>query len=582
MNTRRAKLLLGTVTALFAATTAATVATASTDTTSPTETTAAVATTSGDDATATTSGDATATTAAESETTAAGSATTDAAAPSTTANPNVHLEDDEDAGEPVRGGTLRLMMRLDADQLDPAVSTDTSGVIVGALVYEGLVSQFRGEIQPSLAESWEISDDGLEYTFTLREGAMFHSGRAVTADDVVYSLERVMNPDTLSPNINSYEPIESVTASDERTVVITLKKPHAPLLFLLASLSASVVDQDVVDSGGVVAPPDGGTGPFVLSEHNVGRNIMLTAFEDYWDPELPYLDAIDITWNPDDNARAAAIRSHSVDVLSRPAPEFLQSLKDDPNIKWYGGSGSLSLHLLMNSSVEPFNDERVRQAIFYALDRQTILDIANSGEGLPLNGGYLPPDRWGGLTEPIYGAPDLDKARALLAEAGYPDGFDTTLTVIATSAFQVRQAEVEKEMLAEIGINVTINPVEAQVATDMTRAGDFEMYQSGFGLRADPDERLTAAFSTGGGLNYANWSDPEFDALLEEARGELDQDRRAELYQQADTILATRGPAAFTILTADYDVVWKNVNGYRADPTPGFGIYKYLWMSEDS
>lgn len=490
----------------------------------------------------------------------------------------IHLEDEGDQGEPVRGGVLRMLLRLDANQLDPHVSTDTTGVVVGALVYEGLVSQFRGEIRPALAESWELSDDGLEYTFTLREGATFHSGRTVTADDVVYSLERVMNPDTLSPNINSYANIESVTAPDPSTVVITLSQPHSPLLFLLSALSSSVVDKDVVDAGGVVAPPDGGTGPFKLVEHNVGRNIVLEANDDYWDPELPYLDGIDMTWNPDDNARAAAIRSHSVDVLFRPAPEFMDSLKSDPNIKWYGGSGSLSLHLLLNSSVAPFDDVRVRQAIFHALDRQVLLDIANAGLGLPLNGGYLPPDRWGGLTEPVYGAPDIETAKALLAEAGYPDGFDVTLTVIGTSAFQVRQAEVEKEMLAAIGIDVTIEPVEAQVATEMTRAGDFEMYQSGFGLRADPDERFSAAFTTGGGLNYAKWSDPEFDALIEQARVEVDQAVRAELYQQADYILATRGPAAFTILTADFDVVWKNVYGFRADPSPGFGVYKYLWI----
>ena len=222
-------------------------------------------------------------------------------------------------------------------------------------------------------------------------------------------------------------------------------------------------------------------------------------------------------------------------------------------------SGSLSLHLLLNSSVALFDDVRVRQAIFHALDRQVLLDRQRRA-GLPLNGGYSRPTA-GAAHRTRHGAPTSDRQGAL-AEAGYPDGFDVTLTVIGTSAFQVRQAEVEKEMLAAIGIDVTIEPVEAQVATEMTRAGDFEMYQSGFGLRADPDERFSAAFTTGGGLNYAKWSDPEFDALIEQARVEVDQAVRAELYQQADYILATRGPAAFTILTADFDVVWKNVYGF--------------------
>jgi len=500
-------------------------------------------------------------------------------APATT---EVRFEDDDvDSLEPEYGGTLRFLARLDADQIDPHVATDTTGIISAALVYEGLVENVRGEIQPLLAESWEISEDQLTYTFDLREGVTFHSGRPMEAEDVVYSLGRVMDPETRAPNASSYSSIASVEAPDPSTVVITLERPHSPLLFLLSALSSSVVDREVAETQGLDAPPGGGTGPFMYAEHNVGRNLLVTAHEDYWDPELPYLDGIDFTFNPDDNARAAAIRSNSVDLLFRPAPEFIDSLKEDENIKWYGGSGSLSLHLLLNASREPFDDERVRQAIFLALDRQELLDVANQGQGLPLNGGYLPPDRWGGLQEAVYGEPDLERARELLAEAGYADGFEAELTVIGTSAFQVRQAEVEQAQLAQIGIDITINPVDAAVSREITESGDFDMYQSGFGLRADPDERFSAAFHSEGGLNYAKWSDEEFDSLIEEARAAAALEERTELYQQADRILAERGPAAFTILTADHDVVWENVMGYRADPTPNFSIYKRLWLATE-
>ncbi|MFC4555630.1 ABC transporter substrate-binding protein [Georgenia faecalis] len=494
---------------------------------------------------------------------------------------DVHLQDpDIDDHEPQYGGTLRFLARLDADQIDPHVATDTTGIISGALVYEGLVENVRGEIEPLLAESWEISEDQLTYTFDLREDVVFHSGRPMAAEDVIYSLERVMDPATLAPNASSYSAIESLEAPDPSTLVINLSRPHSPMLFLLSALSSSVVDREVVESTGLDTPPGGGTGPFVFAEHNVGRNLRLTANENYWHPELPYLEGIDFTFNPDDNARAAAIRSNSVDLLFRPAPEFIDSLKEDENLKWYGGSGSLSLHLLLNTAREPFDDERVRQAIFLALDRQELLDVANQGQGIPLNGGYLPPDRMGGLQEAVYGEPDLERARELLAEAGYEDGFEAELTVIGTSAFQVRQAEVEQAQLAQIGIEITINPVDAAVSREITGSGDFDMYQSGFGLRADPDERFSAAFTTDGGLNYANWSDEEFDALIEEARASASQEERAELYQQADRILAERGPAAFTILTADYDVVWENVMGYRGDSTPSFSIYKHLWLAQ--
>ncbi|WP_299521049.1 ABC transporter substrate-binding protein [uncultured Serinicoccus sp.] len=492
----------------------------------------------------------------------------------------IRYEDEQSDMDPEYGGTLRFLARLDAEELDPHVGTDTTSIIAGALVYEGLVENVRGEIQPLLAESWEISEDNLTYTFDLRDDVVFHSGRPMTAEDVVYSLERVMDPETLSPNAANYEDISTVEAVDDYTVVITLSQPFAPLLFQLSALSSSVVDREVVESEGLSGPPGGGTGPFMLDTHNVGRDLTLAANPDYWDPELPYLDGIEFTWNPDDNARAAAIRSESVDLLFQPAPTFMEALMNDPNLKWYGGSGSLSLHLLLNASKEPFDDERVRQAIFHALDRQELLDVANEGYGIPLNGGYLPPDRWGGLQEPVYGEPDLETARQLLEDAGYPDGFEAELAVIGSSAFQLRQAEVEQAQLAEIGIDVTLNPVDASISREITASGDFDMYQSGFGLRADPNERFTAAFHSDGGLNWAGWSDEEFDNLIEEARTVGDMDERAELYQQADRILAERGPAAFTILTASYDVVRDDVMGYSYDPTPSFSIYKNLWLDD--
>lgn len=492
----------------------------------------------------------------------------------------IRYEDEDQSAEPQHGGSLSFLARLDADEMDPHVGTDTTSIIAGALVYEGLVENVRGEIQPLLADSWEISEDGLTYTFQLRDDVVFHGGRPMVADDVVYSLERVMDPETRAPNAASYQDIASIEAPDDHTVVITLAQPFAPMLFQLSALSSVVVDREVVEDSGLSAPPGGGTGPFMFEEHNVGRDLTLAANPDYWHAELPYLDEIVFTWNPDDNARAAAIRSESVDLLFQPAPTFMETLMNDENLKWYGGSGSLSLHLLLNTDRAPFDDERVRQAIYHALDRQELLEVANEGYGIPLNGGYLPPDRWGGLQEPVYGEPDLEKARELLADAGYPDGFEAELTVIGSSAFQLRQAEVEQAQLAQIGIDVTLNPVDAQVSRDLTDSGEFDMYQSGFGLRADPNERFTAAFHSDGGLNWANWSDEEFDRLIEEARVISDQGERAELYEQADRILAERGPAAFTILTASYDVVLDHVMGYSYDPTPSFSIYKHLWLDD--
>ncbi|GAA2594329.1 ABC transporter substrate-binding protein [Dactylosporangium fulvum] len=494
---------------------------------------------------------------------------------------NVRLEDEsQPAGTPKSGGRLRVMIRLDANELDPHKMSETSAFVVNEQIYESLVESYRGEIKPAIAESWEQSADGTTLTFKLRDNAYFHSGRKVTAADVKYSIERIKDPATRAPRARSYEGITAVEVPDERTAVFKLSKPNAAILTLLSTAASSIVDRTVVEEkGGLNTAVDGGSGPFKIASRVAGQTIKLDKHSQYWQAGLPYLDGLDFTFNPDDNARAAAVRNGTVDFLWRPAPEFIDALKRDEKLKWYGGSGSLSLHLRLNTSKAPYDNVKVRQAIYYALDRQEILDVANSGFGTALNAGYLPPDRYGALTDPIYGKADIEKAKKLLAEAGYPNGFEAKLMVIATSAFQVRSAEVEQQQLAKIGIKVTIESVESTIADTKTKSSDFDMYQSGFGLTYDPDERFTASFLKGGGLNYGNWSDPEYESLIVQARAELDKAKRATLYQQAEKILAERGPVAMTFLNADFDVVQKDVMGYRGDPTPTYRFYRNLWLN---
>ncbi|SDG00798.1 peptide/nickel transport system substrate-binding protein [Sinosporangium album] len=492
---------------------------------------------------------------------------------------NVRLQDEtQSSSAPKSGGRLSIMIRLDAVELDPHRMSETSAFVINEQVYDSLVQSYRGEIKPGLAESWEQSVDGKTLTFKLRDNAYFHSGRKVTAKDVKYSLERIKDPKTRAPRARSYESISSVEAKDDHTVVITLSQTNAAILTLLSTTASSIVDSTVVEAGGLNGKVDGGSGPFKLASRVTGQAIKLDKHDKYWEKDLPYLDGMDFTFNPDDNARAAAVRSGTIDFLWRPAPEFIDALKKDETLKWYGGSGSLSLHLRLNTSKAPYDNVKVRQAIYHALDRQEILNVANSGFGTALNAGYLPPDRFGAVSKPLYGKADIEKAKALLAEAGYPDGFEAKLMVIATSAFQVRSAEVEQQQLAKIGIKVTIESVEATTADTKTKSGDFDMYQSGFGLTYDPDERFSASFLKGGGLNYGDWSDPEYEKLVVQARSELDEAKRAALYQQAETILAERGPVAMTFLNADFDVVRKDVMGYQGDPTPTYRFYRKLWL----
>jgi len=492
----------------------------------------------------------------------------------------IRMEDTTTAGPPRRGGRITMLIRLDAANIDPHTAVETSAWVIVDQIYESLLESVRGELRPAIAERWEVSADGLTYTFHLRADSRFHrSDRAVTSADVKYSLERIQNPATASPGRRSFEGITAIDTPDARTVVLRLAEPHAPLLTLLSSNRASIVDRAVAEApGGLNGSVGGGSGPFVLTRRVVGQRFVLNRNPNYWAETQPYVDGIDITFNPDDNARAAAIRSGTVNFLWRAAPEFIDSLKAAPGLKWFGGEGSLSLHLRLNTSRRPYDDVRVRQAIFHAIDRGEILEIANSGHGQPLFGGYLPPDRWGGLRTPVHGAPDLARARALLADAGFRQGFQTTLTVNASSAFQLRSAQVIQAQLQQIGIRITLRPVESTVANAATRNNDFDLFQSGFSLSLDPDERLTSAFATGGGLNFGNWSDPEYDRLLAAARAERDRAARELLYHESERILATRGPVAMTWVSADYDVISERIMGYRGDSSPSYRFTKALWF----
>ena len=495
----------------------------------------------------------------------------------------IRLKDENPGGPPVSGGRLKFQMRLEPANLDPHKTTESAAYVVTENIYESLLESVRGDLRPAIAKSWTISPDGLTYTFQLTEGLTFHSGRPLLAEDVKYSLERVMDPATASPRAQSFKMIRSIDVPDDLTVVLNLSEVSAPLLSMLAAGGSAIVDREVAESSsGLNGTVDGGSGPFVLKARESGQRVVLDKNPNYRIAGLPYLDGIDVTWSGDDNARAAAIRSGTTDFLWRAAPEFIDALKADPGLKWYGGAGTLSLHARLNVAKAPFDDVRVRQALFYAVDRQALLDTANSGHGQVLRAGYLPADRYGALTTPVYGAPDLEKAKQLLSDAGYADGFKVSIMAVASSAFQTRQGELLQQQLAELNIDVELEFLEATVTSSRAASGDFDIYLTGLTMSIDPDDRLSAGFSSTGGSNYGHWSDAEYDDLLAQARRELDVDKRAELYQKSERILAERGPVIFSFVTADYDVVAKNVMGYDGDPTPSFRFYKHLWLSDAS
>lgn len=497
---------------------------------------------------------------------------------STDAQPSATTSDSgqpASSGSATTGGILRILLKQDEGQgFDPAILTYSTGFVIAQQMFDSLAEvQPDGEITPSLAEGWDISDDEMTYVFTLREGVMFHDGTEMTADDVVFTINRILDPETASPRATLYSAVESVEATGPYEVTIQLNEPFSPLLSALADITAGIVSDEAVEAAGADFYREPvGTGAFKMDDWVEGQSVALVRHDDYWDGDKPYLDGITFTFNADDNARAAAVRAGDVDFLYDGPESLLSVMKEDDKIVVYSPEGQMSwLYLLLNMQKEPFDDVRVRQAIYTAIDRQELADLCQPGNSNPLNAGFLPPTHWAGNTETLY-EQDYDRAQELLDEAGYGDGFSFTINSLTGWSFQNCTAQAIQEQLAPLNITVDVAIMESgQLATerdqeDMSSDAAMDAMVLGFSGTIDPDERFQQTFLAGGGTNFVDFDDQEIAELAEEARQTSDRDARAELYRQAQTLLAERGPFAFLYNYYKYDAAATAVKDYVFNP----------------
>jgi peptide/nickel transport system substrate-binding protein len=468
-----------------------------------------------------------------------------------------------------RGGELRFMLIQDAQTYDPAKTTESTAFTINSVVYDTLAElQPDGEIVPSLAQSWDITPDGLTYTFKLQKGVKFHNGREMTATDVKYSLDRIMDPATRSPRGLQYGSVASIDAPDPGTVVIKLKEPFAPLLATLADISAAVVPKEAVDAaGGDLSKGPVGTGPFRWTDWVRDQSVKVEAFKDHWRTGLPKLDRITFSFNNDANARGAAVRSGNVDFLWDAPAALLETFKNDASLEVFGANLQQQnwAYLLLNTQKDLFTDVRVRQAIYQALDRETIAQVSSPGLAGVLNAGFLPPTHWAGVKDVIY-KPDQAKAKQLLTDAGKAGGFKFTISALAGSDFQVRSAQTIQQQIKPLGIEAEIRLLDASGLLGAARNGEFEGLVLGFSGTIDPDERFQQTFIAGGGTNYAKFSDAKVEELVKEARRALTRDERAKLYREAQLRLAEVGPFAYLYNYNKMDVLQKYVKGYVFNP----------------
>ena len=462
---------------------------------------------------------------------------------------------------------INVGMVLEPPNLDPTGGAAAAiDEVVYANIFEGL-TRFGpdGSVNPALAESWDISEDGLTYTFHLHPGVIFHDGTTMDAEDVKFSLDRARAEDSTNAQKALFADIADVEVVDPLTVKVTLSQPNGSFVFNMAWGDAVIVAPESADTN---ATNPIGTGPFVFDDWVQGDHVTMVKSPDYWGTPVK-LDKVTFKFIGDPTAGFAAMMAGDVDAFPNfPAPETLPQLAADPRFKVIVGSTEGETVMAMNNKREPYSDIRVREAVAHAINRQDIIDGAMFGYGTPIGTFFAPHN-------PAYidltGLSDFDpeKSRALLAEAGYPDGFETTLQLPPTP-YARRGGEVIAAQLAEVGITAKIENVEWAQWLSGPFAGDYDLT-----IVSHTEPFDIGAFAKPG--YYFGYENPDFNEVIAELNDTTDPDARTALIQKAETMLAEDYAAAFLfelaktgVANAKIEGLWENSPAQANDLT---GVY---------
>ena len=423
---------------------------------------------------------------------------------------------------------IRIGVALEPPMLDPtAGAAEAIDVVVYQNVFEGLTRiDQTGAVQPDLAESWTISDDGLTYRFKLREDVTFHDGTGFDAEDVKFTFERILAPDSVNAQKALYAPIAAVTVIDPLTVELKLSRPDGLFLFNLGRGDAVIV---APESAANNASEPIGTGPFAFVQWDRGSRVILERYEPYWG-EKPALTKASYIFISDTATMTNALLAGDIDGTNNFAPEALAVFEGNPQFKVLVGSTEGETILATNNRKPPFDNLKVRQAMAHALNRQEIIDGATYGYGVPIGTHFAPHHPYYLDLTDTYPY-DPEAAKALLAEAGYPDGFSATLK-LPPVAYARLSGQIIASEFAQVGIKLDLVNMEwAQWLEDVLTNKDFDLTivshvePFDIGIYADPNY-------------YFGYDNPQVQALNEQLNASIDDGERKALAQQIETIIA--------------------------------------------
>jgi len=475
-----------------------------------------------------------------------------------------------------RDGVLRVSASAIV-QTDPALISSDSEVMVANAVYDYLVDVDEdNQIQPRIAENWEVSDGGLTYKFFLAEDINFHDGSPLSAQDVVWTFNRLRDPESGLPTADLYSNILGIKASDTLEVTFTLEQTNPFFLYDLSDNHALIIKAGTEEFGSTF----NGTGPFQVKNYSPEDRIELIANPDYFIEGMPKIGALDIIFFRDEAAKANALRTGQVDLITQISTPLFSSLQSETGINTFSVPTNAFPIVRIRADQPPGDDPRVVQALKMAIDREEIFILVQQSFGAMGRDTPIGPLYTDLYTEDIpLPEQDLDGARRLLDQAGFPDGMDLTLRVPEAQNFP-DLAVVLKEQLAKIGINVTLSvePESVYYGEDGWLEANFGI--TGWGSRPYPQFYLDVMLTCGAKWNEAHFCDEEFDRWASVAGTTLDEGERIQAYREIQRILIERGPILIPFFFPQLSAMSDRVNDFQLKAFPGRSDFRPVTISD--
>lgn len=463
---------------------------------------------------------------------------------------------------------LIATINSDVNHMYPGAGTAAEDYNAAVLMFNGLV-RINNELklEPELATEWSSNESATEWTFHLRKGVKFHNGKDFTAEDVVHTFEWLADPALASRARSTAEMVASIETPDDYTVKFILKEPYGAWPDMLIERHLKIVPAGISMEDMVRNPV--GTGPFKFESYTPGDKLVVAKNDSYWEEGLPKLNKVTLRIMPEDAAKIAALNAGDVDILYNVPLESVEELKGKSGIVVDSVPTGTWDGFVLNNEVKPFSDPKVRQAIVKALDKPQLVEFALFGQGAATHTPIAPNHPFYNHDLPV--TPDIEGAKALLAEAGYPKGFKITLNVPVGRPTRERAAVALQQMLKPIGVQVQLERVPYS-RWGATISGKAPFYMDGYLSRPTVDTATFPWYHSSGSWNNQMWhfKSERIDALIDEARQTTDQEKQKELYNKFQDYALEDAPGG-VMYVINFATAYK-------DQLKGYQTHPYSWL----